>query len=112
MSAVGFDDSLADCQSHARSVDLHTLVSSAVEFFKNERLLKIVDARTAIRNADGERLLIALGFSRDSDRSARRRIFRGVLEQMHQNFLDVSRVHARMRKVGGNSDIHRMLHQE
>jgi len=66
--AVGFYYGFADRQSHAGSVDLHALVSSAVEFFEDEGLLKIVDAGTAIGNAGDE--CIVLGFRSDADRSA------------------------------------------
>src|SRR5208282_3100372 len=68
-SAMGFHDGFADRQSHAGAVDLHALVSSAVEFFEDEGLLKIVDAGTAIRDVDGEHLVPVLGFRRDADRS-------------------------------------------
>jgi hypothetical protein len=59
-AAVGFHYGLADRQSHARPVDLHALVPSAIEFFEDEGLLEIVDAGTAIGNTDDECLV--LGF--------------------------------------------------
>jgi len=65
---VGFYYGFADRQSHAGSVDLHALVSSAVKFFEDEGLLEIVDAGTAIGNADVECLVLGLGG--DADRSA------------------------------------------
>ena len=49
--AVGFHYGFADRQSHAGSVDLDALVSSAIELFEDEGLLEIVDAGTAIGNA-------------------------------------------------------------
>src|SRR5258708_260816 len=57
-AAVGFDNRFTDGQTHAGSVDLHALVSSAVELFENKRLLKIVDAGTAIGNAESECLVL------------------------------------------------------
>ena len=51
-------------------MDLHALVSSAIEFSEDEGLLKIVDARTAIGNADGECPVVVLGF-RGDPRSSR-----------------------------------------
>src|SRR5664279_3311239 len=85
-AAVGFYYGFADRQSHARSVDLHALVSSAVEFFENEGLLEIVYAGTAIGNADVECLV--LGFRGDADRSLGGRVFSGVLDQVHEDFLN------------------------
>src|SRR5437879_11722531 len=64
--AVGFYDGFADCQSHAGSVDLHALVSSAIKFFEDEGLLEVVDARTSISNAGDE--CFVLGFCSDADR--------------------------------------------
>src|ERR1019366_6503572 len=89
-AAVDFYYGFADRQSHARAVDLHALVSSAVKFFEDEGLFKIVDAGTAIGNADVEGLVGVLGFRGDADRSTGGRVFGGVLEQVHQDFLDVS----------------------
>ena len=68
-AAVGFDDGFADGQSHAGSVDLHTLISSTIEFLEDKGLLEIVDARTAIGDADVQCLI--LSFRRDTDWSAR-----------------------------------------
>src|SRR5271169_1914751 len=67
-SAVGFHDGFADGQSHSGSVDLHALVSSAVELFEDEGLLEIVDAGAAVGNVDGEHLVVVLGFGGDAYR--------------------------------------------
>src|ERR1039458_3574312 len=73
-AAVGFYYGFADGQAHARAVDLHALVSSAVKFFEDERLLEIVDAGTAIGDVDGEHLVVVFvfGFRGDANRSASR----------------------------------------
>src|ERR1039457_7544770 len=106
-AAVDFDYGFADRQAHARAVDLNALVSSAVEFFEDEGLFKIVDAGTAIGNADVEGLVGVLGFRGDADRSTGGRGFGGVLDQVHQDFPDVSGVPAGGGEGGGGFDFHR-----
>src|ERR1700721_3077706 len=85
LAAVGFYNGFADGQSHAGSVDLHALIPAAVEFFEDERLFEIVNARTAIGNADGQHLLVVRGFGGTPDGSARGRTLGGVLCQLTQH---------------------------
>ena len=51
-ASVGCDDDLGDGQAHAGSGGCVALTSAAVELVENERLLKRVDARPSIGNAD------------------------------------------------------------
>ena len=107
---MGFHDRSANSQAHAGSVDLCPLIPSAIEFFEDERLFEIVDARPAVGDVDGDHLV--LRFGRDADRSFVRGIFRGVIDQMYQNFLDMRRVHTRLGKVVRDHDVHRMMNEE
>jgi hypothetical protein len=112
VAAVGFDDGFADGQSHAGAVDLHALISSTIKLLEDQRLLEVVDAGTSVGDADGKRRVRCAGFGRDSDGSGGRGIFRGILDQVDQHLLDVSRVHAGVAQIGGYSEIDRVLNEE
>src|ERR1700721_449711 len=92
--AMHLDDRFADRQPHAGSVDLHALVSSSVEFFKNKGLFKIVDAGPAVGNAGSDHLLLRL--RGNADGSAARRVFGGVLDTGHHASLVVTGINARV----------------
>src|ERR1022692_182316 len=110
--SVGFYNRFANRQPHARSVNLHALVSSSIEFFEHKRLLEVIDAGAAIGDVDGEHLVAVFRLCGDANWSVRRRILRRVFDQVDQNLPDVRGVHPRQRKSGGDSDIHRMTKQK
>src|SRR5258708_29654581 len=88
-ATVGLHYGFADGEPHACPVDLHALISSAVKFFEDERLFEIVDAWTAIGNADVECLV--LGFHGDADRSTGGVVICCRLQEVHPGFLGLTR---------------------
>src|SRR5271157_1851782 len=108
--AVGFDNRLADGESHAGALHAVTLVPAAVELVEDKSLLEAVNPWSAIGHAGDEKS--AGHFAADEDRSSGRGELRRVIEELRQNFPDTSRVHRNCGQAFPQADIDGMTRQD
>src|SRR5208337_2658597 len=108
--AVGFDNRLADGESHAGALHAVALVPASVEFVEDKSLLEAVNTWTAIGHAGDEKS--AGHFAADKDRSAGGGELRRVIEELRQNFPDTSRVHRDRGQAFRQANIDGMIRQD
>ena len=109
LAAVGGDEGIGDPQAEAGARGGRGVARPAEEAAADLALFLAGEPGAAIvdREHDG----LAVGMGGDADRRAGRRIFRGIVEDLHQRLLDLRRIGTHDRQIGIEIERHRIAGQ-
>jgi hypothetical protein len=104
-SAVGLDDAAADREAEARAAGRGR--GAALELLEDPPHQCFGDSRAAV--GDGENDTVAAVASGDLDRSSRRGVARGVVEQVDEDVFEQHGIDVEQRQIGGKVGRHGAL---